>query len=214
MIISRYRAPLLLLIFHFLEKSINICVHEDEVSEIISELKSPFKIDDTIKDLSKLPGGFGQLRADAEKRGHFIIQKNSRSMPPSSERDIYIRNEKSYLKKRLDFLARKYELWKVECPSIDQLLLKIKKNISVKKDSIKLSTIHRAKGLESKRVFIVNYDLLPHYKSSHKEWERIQERNLKYVAVTRALEELYLVKPEKIEILKEQQSLFDLFPFD
>ena len=57
-------------------------------------------------------------------------------------------------------------------------------------DAIKISTIHRAKGLENDRVFILEYDKLPPPRDL--EWENIQERNLHYVAVTRPKEELYL----------------------
>lgn len=53
-------------------------------------------------------------------------------------------------------------------------------------------TVHRAKGLESKRVWILRSDLIPHPKADDLE----QETNLKYVAVTRAMEELYIVLPE------------------
>jgi ATP-dependent exoDNAse (exonuclease V) alpha subunit len=34
-------------------------------------------------------------------------------------------------------------------------------------------------------------------KPDMEQWEKVQERNLKYVAVTRALQELYLVKSEQ-----------------
>jgi hypothetical protein len=61
-------------------------------------------------------------------------------------------------------------------------------------DAIKISTIHRAKGLENERVFILEYNKLPIKRIL--EWENIQERNLHYVAVTRAVEELYLCNEE------------------
>ena len=57
-------------------------------------------------------------------------------------------------------------------------------------DGIILSTIHKAKGLEAKRVFIIRPDLLP-LPQARKGWEFVQEKNLEYVAITRAKEELY-----------------------
>jgi superfamily I DNA/RNA helicase len=89
------------------------------------------------------------------------------------------------------------------------MLLKIRDFISATDDCIKLSTIHRAKGLEANRVFILNFDDLPVFKANQKEWERTQEENLKYVAITRALNDLYLVKSEKIEVIRKEASLFD-----
>lgn len=56
-----------------------------------------------------------------------------------------------------------------------------------------LSTGHRAKGLEYKRVFILQSDRLPHPKAKTVE-AIIQEHNLMYVMYTRAMEALYLVR--------------------
>ena len=54
---------------------------------------------------------------------------------------------------------------------------------------VKLSTIHRAKGLEAERVYILEPNLIPgSYAKSALQLE--QENNLRYVAVTRAKSEL------------------------
>lgn len=55
------------------------------------------------------------------------------------------------------------------------------------------STVHKAKGLERDRVFIICPELLPHPRCSG-EWQRKQEQNLKYVAITRAKKELFFVE--------------------
>jgi ATP-dependent exoDNAse (exonuclease V) beta subunit len=60
----------------------------------------------------------------------------------------------------------------------------------------------------------LNFNDLPHFKPSQKPWERRQEQNLKYVAITRAINELYLVKSEKIEDIKKESSLFDELVID
>ncbi len=52
-----------------------------------------------------------------------------------------------------------------------------------------LATVHKAKGLEAPRVFILNPDSMPS-KWARQDWQLEQERNLQYVAVTRALETL------------------------
>lgn len=56
-----------------------------------------------------------------------------------------------------------------------------------------LSSVHRAKGLEADRVFILKPELMPH-PLAKQEWEVEQEANCKYVAITRSKSELYFVR--------------------
>ena len=58
------------------------------------------------------------------------------------------------------------------------------------------SSIHRAKGLESYRVFILRGDLIPH-PMAKTENALEQEYNLKYVSITRAIENLVYVREEE-----------------
>ena len=64
-----------------------------------------------------------------------------------------------------------------------------------------LCTVHKAKGLEANRVFIERPDLLPH-PAAKKDWQREQEQNILYVALTRAKQELYFIdeSPESIRL--------------
>jgi len=61
-----------------------------------------------------------------------------------------------------------------------------------KNDGICLSTIHKAKGLEADNVFILNKHLIPS-KFAKQDWELEQERNLEYVACTRAKKTLNFI---------------------
>ena len=54
-----------------------------------------------------------------------------------------------------------------------------------KKSGICLSNMHKSKGLESERVFIIHQELIPS-KYAKLQWQIEQERNLEYVAYTRA----------------------------
>ncbi|MFH0796781.1 MAG: ATP-dependent helicase [Candidatus Omnitrophota bacterium] len=64
-------------------------------------------------------------------------------------------------------------------------------------DVLALSTIHQAKGLEWKAVFIISLadGRFPHAKSADNPERLEEERRLFYVAVTRAKSLLYLVQP-------------------
>lgn len=64
-----------------------------------------------------------------------------------------------------------------------------------KPNAVILGTIHRTKGLESDRVWVLRPDLLPH-PMARQEHEMEQERNAGYIAVTRSKRELVFVGGE------------------
>lgn len=213
LIISRLRAPLVIMVFSFIDKNIKVQIHEEEVKEIINEIKSIFKQNELNVLISNLPGEFSSIKSDVTNRWRWIIEKNAERIIDSTERKLYIDNEKKYLETRLEFLHKKYEQWKNDCNTLSEILERVKDFISATDNPIKLSTIHRAKGLENDRVFILNYDELPFFRLQQKDWEKTQELNLKYVAITRALKELFLIEKKEIQKIEAEESLFDKFPF-
>jgi len=64
-------------------------------------------------------------------------------------------------------------------------------------DHLVLSTIHQAKGLEWKVVFVINLSegQFPHHQSEDDEKQLEEERRLFYVAVTRAKDQLIMTHP-------------------
>jgi DNA helicase-2/ATP-dependent DNA helicase PcrA len=213
LIISRVRAPLIILVFNFIDEEIKVQIHEEEVKEVISDIRSIFKQDELQSKVANIPNGFEGIKSTVLKREEWVIRKEAERIMNKTERDLHIENEINYLKQKLEFLHRKYELWKHSCASVGDVIEKIRQYISATHDSVRLSTIHRAKGLENDRVFILDYDELPRQHLEQKDWEKTQEVNLKYVAVTRAKKELFLVSADKVEIL-QKKSLFDVLPFD
>jgi DNA helicase-2/ATP-dependent DNA helicase PcrA len=71
---------------------------------------------------------------------------------------------------------------------ISDLKMKVNTIFSDEMYGIVLSTVHKAKGLEADRVFIARPDKMP--LPTKKAWQHLQELNLKYVAITRAKNEL------------------------
>jgi len=59
------------------------------------------------------------------------------------------------------------------------------------KGDIMLSTVHKAKGLEADNVYILTPERMPHPKATNPQ----EERNICYVAITRAKKNLYYVGP-------------------
>jgi DNA helicase-2/ATP-dependent DNA helicase PcrA len=69
----------------------------------------------------------------------------------------------------------------------------------VQQGAVTLLTLHAAKGLEFSHVFILGLDegLLPHSRSRDDPEEMAEERRLFYVGMTRAKNQLYLVRSER-----------------
>lgn len=57
---------------------------------------------------------------------------------------------------------------------------------------VMLSTVHKAKGLEADRVFVLKYELMPHKMAKTPE-SMAQEHNLRYITLTRAKRELWFI---------------------
>jgi len=72
--------------------------------------------------------------------------------------------------------------------SIADLKDKIRTIFTDEIQGIVLSTVHKIKGLEANRVFIIRPDLLP--LPNARSWQYQQEKNLEYVAITRSRLEL------------------------
>ncbi len=76
--------------------------------------------------------------------------------------------------------------------TISELLKYIKDLFSDENKEIIFSSIHKAKGLEADRVFILKFGLIPS-KWARLDWEKQQEKNLGYIAITRSKDSLYFV---------------------
>lgn len=97
-------------------------------------------------------------------------------------------------------MADKVELLEIIANKVNSTaeIIPLIKNMFVDNEAegVKLLTIHKAKGMENNRVFI-----LEHYKGKRlipsqfatQKWQLEQERNLEFVAITRAINELIYI---------------------
>jgi len=74
-------------------------------------------------------------------------------------------------------------------------------------DCVQLMTLHSAKGLEFKQVFLAGMEegLFPHSRSSEESAQLEEERRLCYVGMTRAMEKLTITHAEKRRLYGEEK---------
>lgn len=120
---------------------------------------------------------FARLHQEKEKLIEKVMVNNSMSRQEAIEQNnVILFNEK------IDIIEGLSD--EIDDPKI--IIKKIENIFSDdEKQGISLSTIHKAKGLECDRVFILHPELLP-ARSAKLSWEIEQENNLRYVAYTRA----------------------------
>ena len=82
--------------------------------------------------------------------------------------------------------------------TVDSLLAKIELMFTDQPETTRLtlSTVHKAKGLEFETVFILDFDKYMPSRWAQQDWQRVQEQNLIYVAVTRAKKTLIYINSE------------------
>jgi superfamily I DNA/RNA helicase len=90
-----------------------------------------------------------------------------------------------------------------DATTVEELCKGIEGLFSDNRSSVWLSTVHRAKGLENERVFILHPEKMPLNFKRQTADQLEQEMNLKYVALTRAKQALYFVV-EKLPEVKEE----------
>lgn len=98
------------------------------------------------------------------------------------------------LEDRVNAVRRCYQEW--QSTSAETFKSRLEGLFNDKNSIITLSTIHRAKGLEAERVFVLRPDKLPLQLRNPQQWQTEQEWNLRYVALTRSKHYLCFVHQE------------------
>ena len=77
--------------------------------------------------------------------------------------------------------------------SVNDVNTRIDKVFAEDTPGVAFSTVHKAKGLEAEKVWILEPHLMP-LSMAKKPWEQVQEHNIQYVAYTRSLHTLNFVR--------------------
>lgn len=174
MVLCRVNAPLVSQCFRFLKAGRKAQIQGRDIGQgLIS----------TIKKMKA--NGIIDLTAKLDDWSDKELKKERAKKFPNEARMIMVTD-------RMDCLA----CFIAGCDTVDEVIRKIESVFTDDKSSpgIKLSSIHKAKGLEAKRVFFLRPKggECPH-PMAKSAWQKDQELNLCYVAITRAIEELVYV---------------------
>lgn len=162
-ILCRTTMPLVKLFFEFLTQRKKAIIKGSDIGVHLIELIGSINNIDSLKSFWE--NELKSFRKDLKKEG--VLNPNEHSGYSALEDKVMT----------LLFLTRLAD-------SILDLKHKIKSIFTDEIQGIVLSTVHKIKGLEADRVFIIRPDLLP--MQTAKPWQHIQEKNLQYVAYTRA----------------------------
>jgi superfamily I DNA/RNA helicase len=172
MILCRCNAPLVSQCFRFLKAGRKAYVQGRAIGDSLVSLVERQKCETVEQLLPKLEAWLA-----AEQR-----KENAKRHPS---------------KARLIALQDRYDCLVAFCENMlttFEVTTRIKEVFSDASAGIRLSSVHRAKGLEADRVFILQPKEAPMpHPMAKSAWEREQERNLCYVAITRAIRELIYV---------------------
>lgn len=172
MVLCRTNAPLVEAAYGLYQRGVPARIRGKDIGEGLAKMlpKANLSVVDAVR----------WARAEA-----YDEQKRLQDMGARGERRLDALEDRL---KCLDWIAR-------GCRDTNEMRLKIKSLFGTEGDwesAVQLGTVHKMKGLEARRVWVIRPDLMPHPMAA-REWEREQEDNLIYVAITRAKSELVFV---------------------
>ncbi|MBN1802603.1 MAG: ATP-dependent helicase [Candidatus Lokiarchaeota archaeon] len=136
-----------------------------------------------------------------------LLEKNVKSSYNDWENRIEDLNQLGAYAQNYSSIQKFLETLSLNLSNIESKTVRSGEDKREKKPMV-LSTIHRAKGLEWKVVFIpmLCEDLFPSSRVYDLEEEFEEERRVFYVAVTRAKDQLYLISPSVIQSFRGIQA--------
>lgn len=176
LIISRCTAPVVKLCIELIAKRIPARVRGRDIGRALTTI---------VREVAKHP------EFSFDKFGYYLeeyadIKLNKLKQKRNSEAQI------ESIRDRIQGISVCYEAFNAK--SLGDLQREIEALFSDSRSSVVLSTVHRAKGLENERVFILEPDKLPLRWIGQQAWQLSQEQNIKYIALTRAKSALYFIK--------------------
>ena len=180
MVIGRKTAPLVSLCIRLISRGIKATVKGRDIGESLKK---------DLDDIAKIPGYSFQFFNDSVSSYQQIKAQKYQGLD----------NEEQLLENLKDKMQAITIIYQSQplATNIDDLKSYVDTLFSDTNSPVTLSTCHRAKGLESDRIFIYKPEDMPMRWEKQQAWQLEQEQNLLYVALTRSKSELFIVgEPE------------------
>ena len=188
MVLSRSRTPLLKLYTRLLRRGVNCYIKGQDIGTNLIKLIEDIDTNELNPSLTK-DGVFVRLYERLFKERDKLIIKRGLDLT-----DATLSTPIMNLYDSINSLSVLAE----HCKTKRELINKINNIFKEESDGVCLSTIHKAKGLEAENVYILCNSSMPS-KLAHHEWEKIQEKNLMYVAYTRPKIRLGFISENEIK---------------
>lgn len=187
MVLARSKAPLLTIYSKLIKKGISCYIKGIDIGTNLIGLLDEVKGTKLNKSLSE-DGVFVQLYDRLfNERNKLVLNRGL---------DIDDATLSSYILEKYDVI-KALDIIAYDVKTKSDLKNKIREIFKEDSKGVCISTIHKSKGLEADNVYIVCHSSMPS-KNCHHEWEKIQEKNLVYVAYTRAKKVLGFISEKEI----------------
>mgnify|MGYP003300460281 CR=1 FL=1 len=175
MVLARTKAPLIKLYTRLLRRNVKCYIKGQEIGDNLLKIISNYNFNELNQDLKK-DGLFVRLYDNMFNERNKLMETHGLEMDDATL--------STYIMNIYDTINTLYVLSENKTTK-EQLIDNIKTIFGNENDGVCLSTIHKAKGLEADNVYILCHSAMPS-KLAKTKWEQEQERNLMYVAYTRA----------------------------
>lgn len=176
MILCRNTAPLVKLCMQFLRDEKKAYVKGGDIGKTLITLIERQKVSDIVNL-------FPKLYKERDRIKNRMLQEG-RTITEATESIAYV-----LMQEKIDVIKVLSE----DCKTTACIISKIERIFADDKAGICLSTIHKSKGLESNVIHVICEEMLPS-KYAKEKWQKLQERNLEYVMITRAKQRLSYIQ--------------------
>lgn len=195
MVLCRSKAPLVNLYVKLLRRNVNCYIKGQDIGQNL------------IKELEKI--NISDLGRDLESDGVFVrlydnMFSERNKLMQTRGLDYEDATLSSYIMEKYDAINA-LQILSERIKTKEELIKHIQDIFKEDSKGVCLSTVHKAKGLEADNVYILCNSSMPSKLAVH-EWEKQQERNIMYVAYTRAKYKMGFISEKEIKAMGSLQD--------